>query len=83
MQFAVAAKVSGEVMASTPACNPAANAAPCNAAVPELKATANFAPTRAANASSNSPTVGPVVSQSERNTATTAAMSSSPIDWCP
>src|ERR1700733_15534069 len=82
-QFAVAAKVSGEVIASSPGFNPAANAAPCRAAVPELKATAYFAPTHAATASSNSATFGPVVNQSERSTSTTAWMSSSEIEWRP
>jgi len=50
----------------------AAKAAACSAAVPELRLTACFAPTRSANASSNCPTLGPVVSHSERRTSTTA-----------
>ena len=44
----------GVVMASSPVFKPAAKAAACKAAVPELKLTAYAAPTRAANASSNS-----------------------------
>ncbi|MGA7930416.1 MAG: hypothetical protein WCA20_31025 [Candidatus Sulfotelmatobacter sp.] len=82
-QFGVAANVMGLVMASSPGLSPAAKAAPCNAAVPELKLTAYLAPIRAANASSNSATFGPVVSQSERSTSTTAWMSSSSIDCRP
>src|ERR1700675_5154881 len=61
-QFAVAQNVIGVVTASSPGPNPAANAAPCRAAVPELKLTANFAPTAAAKASSNSATLGPFAS---------------------
>src|ERR1700687_4231270 len=72
MQLAVAQKVMGVVIASSPGPSPAANAAPCNAAVPELKLTPYFAPTHAENRSSNSPTFGPVVSQSDRKTSTTA-----------
>src|SRR5271154_2449205 len=82
-QLAVAQKVMGVVIASSPGSSLAAKAAPCNAAVPELKLTACLAPTQAANASSNSATVGPVVSQSERSTSTTAWMSSSSMDCRP
>src|ERR1700682_3782834 len=71
MQLAVAQKVMGVVIASSPGPSPAANAAPCNAAVPELKLTACRAPTRAANRSSNSAIFGPVVSQSDFRTSTT------------
>ena len=53
------------------------------AAVPELKLTAYLAPTQAANASSNSPTFGPVVSQSDRSTRATACTSSSSTDCRP
>src|SRR5208282_5467921 len=77
MQLAVAQKVMGVVIAASPRPNPAAKAAPCNAAVPELKLTACRAPTHAANRSSNSPTFGPVVSQSDFRTSTTAWMSAS------
>src|ERR1700693_1789507 len=77
MQLAVAQKVMGVVTASSPAPSPAANAAPCNAAVPELKVTACRAPTRAANCSSNSAIFGPVVSQSDLRTSTTASISAS------
>src|SRR5580658_45553 len=72
MQLAVAQNVMGVVIASSPGASPAANAAPCNAAVPELKLTACRAPTQAANRSSNSAIFGPVVSQSDLRTSTTA-----------
>src|SRR5271165_602306 len=71
-QLAVAQNVIGEVMASSPGPRPAANAAPCSAAVPELKLTAYRASTHAANRSSNSPIFGPVVNQSDFRTSTTA-----------
>src|SRR5208282_5028407 len=77
MQLAVAQKVMGVVIASSPGPSPAAKAAPCNAAVPELKLTACLAPIQAANRSSNSPTFGPVVSQSVFRTSTTAWTSAS------
>src|ERR1700686_2743505 len=64
MQLAVAQKVMGVVIASSPGPKPPANAAPCKAALPELKLIAYFAPPRAENRSSNSPTFDPVVSQS-------------------
>ena len=48
----VVENVSGEVMASSPDPRPAANTAPCKAAVPELYATACAAPTCWANACS-------------------------------
>jgi hypothetical protein len=79
-QFAVAAKVIGVVIASSPGPRPAATAAPWSAAVPELNATAWRAPVNAASASSKAGTRGPVVSQSDRSAAATAAMSSSEID---
>src|ERR1039458_5869112 len=68
MLLAVAQKVMGVVIASSPGPSPAANAAPCNAAVPELKLTACRAPIHAAKRSSNSPIFGPVVSQSDFKT---------------
>src|SRR5260370_35411264 len=71
MQLAVAQNVIGVVIASSPGPRPAANAAPCNAAVPELKLTACRAPTHAANRSSNSTIFRPVVSQSDSRTSTT------------
>src|SRR5271169_310128 len=77
MQLAVAQKVMGVVIASSPGPSPAANVAPCNAAVPELKLTAYRAPIHAANLSSNSPIFGPVVSQSDLKTPTTACTSAS------
>src|ERR1035441_7700420 len=70
MQLGVAQKVIGVVSASSPGSSPAANAAPCSAAVPELKLTACRTPIHAANRSSNSPTFGPVVSQSDFRTST-------------
>src|ERR1035441_727512 len=77
MQLVVAQKVMGVVIASSPVPSPAANAAPCNAAVPELKLTACRAPIQAANRSSNSPILGPVVSQSDLRTFTTSSTSAS------
>src|ERR1017187_7736441 len=77
MQLAVAQKVMGVVIASSPGASPAANAAPCKAAVPELKLTAYRAPTQAANRSSNSATFGPVVNQSDFKTSTTVWISAS------
>src|ERR1039458_297443 len=76
-QLAVAQKVIGVVIASSVGPSPAAKAAPRNAAVPELKLTACRAPTHAANRSSNSPIFGPVVSQSDFKTSTTACTSAS------
>jgi len=82
-QFAVAAKLIGEVIASSPGFKPAANAAPCRAAVPELRATAYFAAHPGGKRFFELATLGPVVSQSDRNTSTTAWISSSSIDWRP
>src|SRR5450755_3898217 len=70
-QLAVAQKVRGVVIASSPGPKPAANAAPWRAAVPELKLIAWRAPTHVANRSSTSPIFGPVVSQSDFRTSTT------------
>src|SRR6476646_11720272 len=80
MQLAVAANVIGVVTASSPGPSPAATAAPWSAAVPELKATAWRTPAKAASAPSKAGTRGPVVSQSDRSAAATAATSSSEID---
>src|SRR5260370_14396303 len=77
MQLAVEKNDIGVVMAWSPASSPAANAAPCKAAVPEVKRTAWRAPSRTANRSSNSPTFGPVGSQSDFRTSTTAWISAS------
>src|SRR5713101_1707003 len=77
MQLEVAQNVMGVVIASSPGPSPAANAAPCKAAVPELKLTACRAPTHSANRSSNSAIFGPVVSQSDLRTSTTACTSAS------
>src|SRR5260370_652847 len=67
----------GVAIASSPGPSPAVKAAACKAAVPELKLTAYFASTHAENRSSNSPTFGPVVSQSDFRTSTTAWTSAS------
>ena len=61
MQLADAAKVIGVVITSSPSLMPAANEAPCNAAVPLDIATAYFTPTYLPNFSSNSSILGPVV----------------------
>src|SRR5262249_29327560 len=53
--------------------------AACSAAVPLLTTTACAAPVARASADSKSATVGPLVSQSDRSTRTTAATSSSSI----
>src|SRR6187455_2824775 len=70
-------------MSSSPGPSPAAQAAACSAAVPLLTTTASAVPARSASASSNASTTGPVVSQSERSTAATAAMSASSTHWRP
>ena len=69
--------VNGEVATTSPGPQPAANAAPWRAAVPDENATAWRACTRSARAASNRSIVGPCVSQSPRKTSTTAATSSS------
>src|SRR5688572_2029109 len=53
--------------------------AACSPAVPLLSAAACATPTNCANAPSNASTAGPVVSQSDSRTATTAATSSASI----
>ena len=78
-QLAEAAKVMGEVIASSPLRRPAARHARCSAAVPLQTATAYLAPVYAHSAASNSLTLGPCVRKSERMTAETAAMSSAPM----
>ena len=77
--LAVAQKVSGAVITSSPGPTPQAKSAASRAVVPEERATAKRAPTRSAKASSKASTRGPVVSQPERSTSTTAATSSSRI----
>ena len=81
--MALAANVIALVITSSPGPSPAAWQAACSAAVPDENATAYGAPHAAAHASSNAATAGPWVSQSPRSTSTTAAMSSSSIDWRP
>ena len=78
--FAVAAKVIAGTITSSPGPIPSDAYAACNAAVPLFTATACFVPTNDANASSNSVTFGPVVSQSEHITSLTAFTSSSLIN---
>ena len=80
-QFVEAANVIGEPMTSSPGPTPAANAAPCRAAVPLEKATQCFAPTRSAIASSKRAIVGPCVMNGSRSAAVTASMSASVISW--
>jgi hypothetical protein len=80
--LAVAANVTGVVIASSPRPRPAEAVAPCRAAVPELNAIACLAPVTAASSRSNCGTRGPVVNQSERRAASTAATSRSSIVWC-
>ena len=80
---AVATNVIGVQTTSSPGPIPAAAYATCSAAVPEVTATAGVPPVTDARSSSNRTTAGPVVSQSPRSTAATAAMSSSTMDWRP
>ena len=75
--MAVAANVIGVVSTSAPGARASDAMAPWRAAVPLLNATAWRAPVAAASASSKAGTRGPVVSQSERSAAATAATSSS------
>src|SRR5688572_17463551 len=55
----------------------------CNAAVPEVALTTWCPPVASETAASKSSTMGPVVSQSPRSTASTASMSSSETDCRP
>src|SRR3989344_8044547 len=71
-------------MTSSPFPTPAAKYAAWSAAVPELRATANFAPTFFATAFSNAATAGPWVSHGERNvlaTALTSALVTSCVEY--
>src|ERR1044072_1070807 len=77
---AVATNVIGAHTTSSPGPIPAAAYATCNAAVPEVTATAGTPPVTVAMSDSNAVPAGPVVSQSPRSTAATAAMSSSTMD---
>src|SRR3989338_690038 len=74
-QFAEAAKVIGEVIASSPFLRPAARQAICKAAVPLDTATAYLAPAYLQRLSSNSFILGPCVSQSEFKTFMTSLIS--------
>ena len=73
--LAVAAKVIGGTMTSSPGARSRAATAAWSAAVPLDNATAWRAPTFAANASSNRPHRGPCVIASDRSAARTAARS--------
>src|SRR3954470_12077209 len=75
--FAVATNVSEGTTTSSPAPSPAAIAIRCSAAVQFVTATACSAPVYSAKASSNSFARGPWLSQPERYTSATAAMSAS------
>src|SRR6266404_5046302 len=80
MTEAVAVKVRVGTITSSPGPIPHASAARCSPAVAEFTATASTpSPMNAANFCSNSRAVGPVVSHPDRNTAVTAAISSSPM----
>src|ERR1051326_2854387 len=72
--------VSGEVMTASPLPIPSASRERCNAAVPELTASASGAWTNCAKSCSKRFTFGPVVIQSERRVSTTSLISSSPIN---
>ena len=76
----MAKKVSGVVITWSPGCTCSAAYAVCRAAVPEVTETACSTPARSAIAASNRSTSGPVVSQSLRSAASTAAMSSDSMD---
>ena len=81
--MAEAAKVIGVTSTSSPSPMPAANAAPCRAAVPLENATTCAAPRYSASASSKRSTAGPWVISSERSASTTASTSASEISWRP
>ena len=80
MTWAVEQKVIGVVKTRWPGPTPPATRARCSAAVPELSARAAAPPVTAANSSSNRCARGPVVSQPDRRTSTTSAISSSPMN---
>ena len=61
---------------------PSASSIRCSAAVHDETATACFAPTYAANFSSNRWVFGPIVSHPDRSVSTTSAISSSPMTGC-
>src|SRR5579864_752258 len=65
---------------SSPSLKPTASNANCSAAVPELTARACLQPTYRANSVSNAKATGPVVSQPDRSTPSTASISSSPTE---
>ena len=77
---AVAVKVIGVVITSSPGPTPTASSARCSAAVHELTAIACLACAQAANSCSNSRTFCPVVSHPERRQVSTPSISSSPIN---
>jgi hypothetical protein len=77
---AVATKVIGVHTTSSPGPTPAAAYATCSAAVPDVTATVGTPPVNDSRSASKRVTAGPVVSQSPRRTAATAATSSSTMD---
>ena len=80
--LAVATNVIGGTTTSSPGPTPAAAYATCSAAVPLATAAQPAPPVQPARSASNASTCGPVVSQSLRRVATTAATSSS-VDRLP
>ncbi|TWH69252.1 hypothetical protein JD77_04260 [Micromonospora olivasterospora] len=81
--LAVATNVIGGTTTSSPGPTPAAAYPTCSAAVPLDTAAQPAPPVQAARSVSNASTCGPVVSQSLRRAATTAATSSSVTDCRP
>ena len=76
-QFALARKVMGEVITSSPGPTPKAAMSRCSAAVPLQQATACRAPTRSPRRASNSAVRGPCVRNADVSASTTASTSSS------
>src|SRR5262249_38517728 len=81
--LAVATKVSGVVITSSPGPTPRPASARWSAAVHEFVATACSQPTYSANSCSKRLVFGPVPSQPERSVSTTSSISSSPIAGAP
>src|SRR5215831_19089425 len=77
--LAVAGKVMGEVMTSSPGPMPRATRPRCMAAVQEVTPRARRASRKRANSCSKRWVLGPVVSQPERRVSTTSASSSGPM----
>ncbi len=83
LQLALAANVRALVSEVSPGPTPAANAAPCRAAVPDENATAWGTSQRSATASSKAVTEGPWVSQSPARTSVTRSTSRASTDCRP